>query len=73
MQALQQRAGRHGRARLLVLQARAVLGSTAVPSAMAPPADLAAMLQPVIDMSEAGCCIDCQLLDVHSIALGPAG
>jgi hypothetical protein len=69
IQALQQRAGSNGRARLLVLQARAVLRSTAEPSAMAQSADPTTMLQPVIDMSEAGCCIDSHMVDVHSCVL----
>ena len=73
IQALQQRAGSNGRARLLVLQARAVLRSTAEPSGMAQSADPATMLQPVVDMSEAGCCINSYLMDVHANALDQQG
>jgi hypothetical protein len=69
IQALQQRAGSSGRARLLVLQARAVLHSTAEPSGIAPWADPAAILQPAIDMSEAGCCIKRRLIDIQSNVL----
>jgi hypothetical protein len=56
IQALRQQAGSSGSARLLVLQARALLQSTAAPSGDTPSADPADILQPVISVLQAcGC------------------